>query len=489
MVVASTLRIQAPENVRNKWSLAMRTFSNSRCNCEVQSSLDFSTTETGCLMSNASSKDIADLGIVVMKDSIVDVKKNVDTSQGQEYTLSFKDSDDMFFEARLTDEDVDNSFLSSPKFLVQSIFFTASNNSWPTESNQGLRSMLHAFMNNDVHGTVDHLLAIPSKNFTTSLPLQAVDRSQTFKATCNAYELRDNNQQVLQEYAHTQCKFQELHSDGMNVGHVIMEMLSLKEKRTGYTATVQLTVNNEKTTDKEAAVDTQENTEISENQSVHVIHADAHFTLQMRCSHNKGSRKLHLPAYAAMHELQASQSTHFDYKNLMRTSNLQNLHLGFGIPSLVLRSSSTPIVFLMVPSCKSPKFESCDYKKALGMEDAPNETHEMATMSSDESDSDKREDARQDSDQIDSDQSDSDQSDSDPNGRDNSALQQEFNDSYHDENKSMPIVMENPREQATFDMREPQVCADEAFYASYTEVVQQDPIMRQALFRRSNREV
>jgi hypothetical protein len=75
MVVASTLRIQAPENVRNKWSLAMRTFSNSRCNCEVQSSLDFSTTETGCLMSNASSKDIADLGIVVMKDSIADVKK------------------------------------------------------------------------------------------------------------------------------------------------------------------------------------------------------------------------------------------------------------------------------------------------------------------------------------------------------------------------------------------------------------------------------
>ena len=424
-------------------------------------------------MSNANSTDLADLGVTVLKDSITNVKKRLDDSEEQQYTLSFKDSENTVFESRLTNEDVDDSFLSTPKCLVHSIFFTASNNNWPTESNRGLRSILHAFMNHDEHKPADHLLAVPSKAFTTSLPLQAGERPQTVKATCNAFELRDNNQRVLQEFMHTQCKFQELRGEGVNVGHLILETLSLKEKNTGYTATVQLTVSNEEQTLPVEDIDTtdehsKQNTTRGVSHSVHVIHADAHFTLQMRCSENKGSRKLQLPAFAALHELQACQSTNLNYKNLMRIANLQNLHLGFGIASLVLRSSSTPIVFLVLPCCKSPNFEHTETEDEPCSDvedDTQNKDQQIEISSNDDYDCEYVE------------------------GDNVKQFEQPKNDQSHVTRSVMEMVSENSVESSTIVMREPQVRAEEAFYASYTEAFQQDPIMRQALFRRSNREL
>ena len=244
MSAADVMIIQAPEKIRNTWSVAMRSFTNSRSTCEVESSFDLSTIETGCLISNATTKDLADLGVVVVEKSLHDVIKCLKNSQVQQYTMSFTDSENINLEANLTDEDVDNTFLSKPNFLVQSIFYAAANDQWPTKSNKGLQSILHAFMDNEEHPIVDHLLSLPSKTFTTSLPLNAAQHPQAFKATCNAYELRDGGHNLLQEFAHTQCKFQQLHGDGMNIGHLVMETLSMKDKLSGYTATVQLTITN-----------------------------------------------------------------------------------------------------------------------------------------------------------------------------------------------------------------------------------------------------
>ena len=481
MAAADKLMIQSPEKMRNTWSLAMRSFANCRSNCQVAGCLDYATTETGCIMSNANSKDLADLGVEVLKDSVTNVKKCLDDSEQQQYTLSFTDSENALFEARLTNEDVDDSFLSTPKSLVHSIYFTASNNTWPTQSNRGLRSILNAFMNNDDHIAVDHLLAVPSKAYTTSLPLQTGDRPQTVNATCNAYELRDNNQQVLQEFMHTQCKFQELQGEGVNVGHLILETLSLKDKITGYTASVQLTVSN----DQQIAEDMEttgnhsnQATPKSVSHSVHVIHADAHFTMQMRCSDNQGCRKLQLPAFAALHELQACQSTNLNYKNLMRTSNLQNLHLGFGIASLVLRSSTTPIVFMVLPCCKSPNFETSENKCEPCYDDANDlqvKDQEMDSPTNDEYAFENLECDNLECDNLECDKV--------------KQFEQKYIDHSHFANSVMEMVSETAGEQSTIVMREPQVRAEEAFYASYTEVFQQDPIMRQALFRRSNREV
>jgi len=494
MTAADALITQSPHRMRNTWSLAMRNFENSRSSCEVESSIDFGTTETGCFMSNANSKDLADLGVEVNKDSMYDVLKKVNESAAYEYTLCFKDSENAFFQTRLGDEDVDNSFLSMPTSLIHSIYFAASNDNWPTESNQGLRSILHAFMNNSDSDDIDQLLTVPSKTFTTSLPLKTTGQPQTFKATCNAYELRDKNHIDLQQYAHTQCKFQELHPDGLNVGHLVMETMSLQDKVTGYTATVHLipsTVDNTVGETDNANENFQMKEATSEAHSVHVIHADAHFTVPMRCSYNKGNRKLQLPAYAALHELHASQVTQVNYKNLMRTSNFQNLHLGFGIASQVLRSSATPIVFLVVPCCKTNvpfnhvKLHASDTSApdtsapgTLAPGTLAPGTPALGTPALDTCGSDI---CGPHTSRSGFDTSDSGSQNSDSGSVQSGPVSDQFGS--HDPNSTSAY------ESSTIVMREPQVRAEEAFYASYADIIQQDPIMRQALFRRSNREL
>jgi hypothetical protein len=444
MPVSDTLIIKAPEKIRNAWSVAMRTFANNRINCEVESMHDYSNTETGCIMSNASPDDLVDLGVEVIPNSVCNVTECLHGVENLQYTLSFKDSDNVTFETLLNNDQVDNTFLSTPKFLLHALHFAETNAAWPTQSNRGLQSILHAFLNDDSYGDVDHLIAVPKKTFTTSLPLRTVAIPQTLKATCNAYELRNNAHQVLQEFAHTQCKYQELHANGVDVGHLVMENLSMKDTHTGYSAMVQLTVFNGERPAKDvlhtAAVSRIATTD-SDVYNMHVIHADAHYTLQLRCFPNEGSRKMHLPAYAALHALHNEPCTGVDYKKLMRTTRLQTLHLGFGTTSLVLRSPNTPIIFLMVPCSHSRTIEPVG--ELLCCERCHCEHCICA----------------------------------------NSQLPHELSDATTA--SRLPVVPEH----ITIAMRVPQVHTEDAFYEGYTEVCQQDAIMRQALFRRSHRDV
>ena len=458
MSAANILKTQAPEKMRNTWSLAMRSFTNCRSNCEVENSFGIATTEIGCLMSNASTQDLANIGAIVEENSVHDVQQCLKKSEVQMYTMTFTDSEKKTYEAHLTDEDVDNSFLTTPIFLIHFIFFAASNNAWPTKSNNGLQNMLHAFMNNEDHA-IDELLALPSKTYTTSLPLNAAECPQAFKATCNSYELRNSNQQVLQEFAHTQCKLQQLHDDGMHTGHLIMETLSMKDKCSDYTATVQLTITHDSKNAEETIMkndNDDQNINTKKTFSVHVIHEDAHFTMQMQCSKNEGCRKLHLPAYAALHTLHLCKFSRINYLDSMRNSNLQNLHLGCGIASLVLQSSSTPIVFMMLPVCNSTNLQKQEV-----------ENNEIVF------------DTQEDFENLDS-------KDEEHNDTTKSSI---LSETFSVLSEPMTMVLENANAGSTIVMREPQLQQEEAFHASYTDIFQQDPIMRQALYRRSNRDV
>jgi hypothetical protein len=231
MPVSDTLIIKAPEKIRNAWSLGMRTFASNRANCEVESIHDFSNTETGCIMSNASLDDLVNLGVEVTPDSVCNVSKCLQDSEKLQYTLSFKDSENVTLETLLDNDQVDNTFLSTPKFLLHALHFAETKATWPTHSNKGLQSILHAFLNSESYGDVDQLIAVPKKTFTTSIPLRTAFIPQTLKATCNAYELHNDAHEVLQEFSHTQCKYQELHANGVDVGHLVMENLSMKDRR------------------------------------------------------------------------------------------------------------------------------------------------------------------------------------------------------------------------------------------------------------------
>jgi hypothetical protein len=480
--MSDTLIIKAPEKIRNSWSLAMRTFANNRASCEVESMHDFSNTETGCLMSKAGSQDLSDLGVEVGKDSVFDVTQRLQDPEAMQYTLSFKDSNNATFETCLDSTDVDNSFLSTPKFLVHAIYFAQSSAAWPTVSNKGLQSILHAFLDLDTCGEQDRLLFIPKKNFTTSLPLRTVDVPQTFKATCNAYELRSNSQKVLQEFTHMQCKYQELHTNAIDIGHLVMETLCMKDKLSDYTATVQLTPSNNVEEailqSEECETEKIEKSKNSEAYSVHVIHANAHYKLQLQCLPNEGSRKLHLPAYAALHKLQSSPNPRLNYKALMCNSTLQKLHIGYAITALILRSNSTPIVFLMVPCSQAKSPISEPHKLDIDENSLASNDNCGENCCGSECDCDNccgrnccDEDCSCDDCCC-------------------SRLKPstDFNQLSLTESKHMPVVDEYISVDNTVAMRSAQVQIEDAFYTGYTQVIKQDPIMRQALFRRSNRD-